>query len=145
VEKVSYDDVQDFLDRLNARHQGEVLYRLPTEAEWEYADRAGVSAAYPFGSDASLLPVFAWYENNSGGQTHDVAQLKSNAWGLYDMHGNVSQWVQYEPDPKIGRPIVRGGSFLESAKRLRSAQRFGQSKDDRYSTIGFRLVREVLQ
>ena len=89
---VSWDDAVSFCAKLSAlpaeRAAGRV-YRLPTEAEWEYACRAGTTTAYSFGDDASLLVDFAWFGGNSGGQTHPVGQKKPNPWGLYDMHGNV--------------------------------------------------------
>src|SRR4029434_679147 len=88
VEQVSWEDVQEFIRRLHAR-EGGAAYRLPTEAEWEYAARAGSTTAYCFGDDPRQLREYAWYSENSGGQTHPVGQLKPSAWGLYDMHGNV--------------------------------------------------------
>ena len=91
VERVSWRDVQAFLKKLK---QGEGVYRLPTEAEWEYACRAGTTTAYSFGEKASELNEYAWYSDNSNGSTHPVGQKKPNPWGLYDIHGNVWEWVQ---------------------------------------------------
>lgn len=119
-----------------------VFYRLPTEAEWEYACRAGTSTEYSFGDDASELDAYAWYRANSADRTHPVGQKKPNAWGLYDMHGNVSEWTfdQYAVDTythyaktgaknpvevptKLYPHVVRGGSFEDDAAALRSAAR----------------------
>jgi formylglycine-generating enzyme required for sulfatase activity len=88
VETVSKNEAQEFLSRLNARNDG-YKYRLPTEAEWEYAARAGSPA--PAGA---ALDEVAWYAANSGDETHPVGQKKPNAWGLYDMLGNVREWVE---------------------------------------------------
>jgi formylglycine-generating enzyme required for sulfatase activity len=93
VENVAWDDVQGFINRLNARESG-ARYRLPTEAEWEYAARAGSISVYSFGDDARQLGAYAWYGDNASSTTHPVGQKLSNAWGLYDMHGNVWEWVQ---------------------------------------------------
>jgi formylglycine-generating enzyme required for sulfatase activity len=105
VENVSWHDVQAFLQALNQKEAGNA-YRLPTEAEWEYACRASTTTAYSFGDDASQLGEYAWYEENSQERTHSVGQKKPNAWGLYDMHGNVWEWVQdcYH-DSYTGAPI----------------------------------------
>jgi formylglycine-generating enzyme required for sulfatase activity len=127
-------------------------YRLPTEAEWEYACRAGSRQAYSFGSDARELSRYGWYGENSGGKTRPVGQKKPNAWGLYDMHGNVREWCQdwfgkYSPEPAADPSgpfrgsvrVLRGGSWAGPAKDLRCAERrngFGGSERG-----GFRLVR----
>ncbi len=121
-----------------------VFYRLPTEAEWEYASRAGTATAYAFGDASSDLGEYAWYQANSNKETHPVGSKKPNAWGLYDMHGNVAEWTedQYVSDfyaklkgkttdnplvmPKKLYPhVVRGGSFMDEAAALRAANREG--------------------
>ncbi len=148
VENVSWEDAQNFISRLNGRNDGYV-YRLPTEAEWEYACRAGTTGDY-----AGNLYEMAWYENNSGNQTHPVGQKKPNAWGLYDMHGNVWEWVQdwydsysgkVETDPqgsstRSGR-VNRGGGWISTAAYCRSAVRRNDSPGYRDANLGFRLVR----
>jgi formylglycine-generating enzyme required for sulfatase activity len=154
VEQVWWDDVQAFIRKLNEK-EGVNLYRLPTEAEWEYAARAGTTTAYSFGDNASVLDQYAWYKDNAGEKTHPVAQLKPNAWGLYDMHGNVWEWVQdwYQrysaeavADPQgptsgthRGR---RGGAWNNLDQICRSANRYSVTgyRDD---FLGFRLVRTL--
>ncbi|SHH06243.1 formylglycine-generating enzyme family protein [Pedobacter caeni] len=119
-----------------------VFYRLPTEAEWEYASRAGSTEEYAFGNDAAQLAAYAWFKENSEGKTHIVGQKKPNQWGLYDMYGNVAEWTydQYAPDTyagisgakaknpvavpeKLYSHVIRGGSYDDVAKDLRSAAR----------------------
>ncbi|MEC5147730.1 SUMF1/EgtB/PvdO family nonheme iron enzyme [Chitinophaga sp. 212800010-3] len=116
-----------------------IFYRLPTAAEWEYACRAGSTTAYPFGEDGAQLKDYAWFSGNSSQKYHKVGQLKPNAWGLYDMLGNVEEWTldQYdekgianatEKDPQAiaGTKVsglLKGGSFQDDAQLLRSAAR----------------------
>lgn len=158
VEKVSWDDVQEFIKRLNAKEGGN-LYRLPSEAEWEYAARAGSSTLYSFGDSAGSLEDYAWFGNKGyGGDTHEVAQKKANDWGLYDMHGNVWEWVQdwYDPGyystspannptgPNTGQyRVYRGGSWVGSAINTRSSVRFSGLPVTRSNDIGFRLLKQI--
>jgi formylglycine-generating enzyme required for sulfatase activity len=93
VDSVSWNDAQKFIQKLNTL-EGRNAYRLPSEAEWEYAARAESTAAYCFGDDVKQLRDYAWYDENSENKTHPVGQLKPNARGVYDMHGNVWEWVQ---------------------------------------------------
>ncbi|MBF0627379.1 MAG: SUMF1/EgtB/PvdO family nonheme iron enzyme [Magnetococcales bacterium] len=156
VEQVSWNDLQDFISQLNSR--GEGRYRLPTEAEWEYAARSGTTTAYSFGNSSSNLSDYAWWGCNNGGnsecKTHPVAQKLPNLWGLYDMHGNVWEWIsdRYESytssavtDPHVysgPRGVFRGGSWANVAGHSRCANRFGGSTPDIHDTgVGARLVK----
>ena len=154
VEQVSWDDVQVFIKRLNAKEGGN-RYRLPTEAEWEYAARAGTDSTFSFGDDTASLGQYAWYEGNSGEKPHPVGQKKPNAWGLYDMHGNVWEWVQdwygenyYRKSPGTDPKgpssgsyrVGRGGSWVDSSGFCRSAQRICLIPGGRRFDRGFRLA-----
>ncbi len=153
VETVSWTDAQEFLRRLGK--QDGKLYRLPTEVEWEYAARAGSTGMYCFGNDPNLLSQYAWYKENSGGTTHPVGQLKPNAWGLYDMHGNVWEWAQdwYDESyyhksptddpqgPETGESrVLRGGSWDNGARYLRVSCRRWDDPGDRDDDLGFRCA-----
>jgi len=162
VEQVSWDDAQAFIAKMNQR--GEGTYRLPAEAEWEYAARAGSTTAFANGdiTNTDCSPVdpnlnaMGWYCGNSGDTTHPVGQKQANAWGLYDMHGNIFEWVEddyhsnyngaptdgsaWVSSPRGSSRIIRGGSLGDYAQWCSSAYRDGFSPD---TTIGgFRLVRE---
>ena len=156
---ISWDDVQEFIARLN-RAEGAWWYRLPTEAEWEYACRAGSGTAWSFGADAGQLDQYAWYRDNAGDAGHAVGTKLPNRWGLYDMHGNVWEWVQDRYDPAYyaagpasgdwtdppgpasgsGR-VVRGGGFGSRAADLRSANRGLLEAAAVQPDLGARLVR----
>jgi len=118
-------------------------YRLPTEAEWEYACRAGTTTKWSFGDDESKLKEYAWYRNNSDGKTHPVGEKKPNPWGFYDMHGNVREWCEdlYDDDKKY--KVLRGGSSSDYANYTRSANRDGSYPTIRSFYRGFRLLRTL--
>ena len=152
VENVSWEEAQAFIAKLNAS-EGHDRYRLPTEAEWEYACRAGSETKYSFGDDAGELGKYAWYSGNSGRKTHPVGQKQPNIWGLYDMHGNVEEWVQewkgeysagaaVDPQgPEAGeRRVLRGGSWNYGAEGCRSAHRIRFRPGYRADYYGFRLA-----
>jgi formylglycine-generating enzyme required for sulfatase activity len=164
VETVSRDEARDFLARLNARNDG-FRYRLPTEAEWEYAARAGTTAAQP-----APLDDIAWYDANSGDETHPVGRKKPNAWALYDMFGNVREWVEdlfardfyasspvADPTgPQAGQAggrgrmrqllVVRGGAWDNPASFVRASARYHYYGPTlRLSDIGFRAARDPVK
>ncbi|TLU53196.1 MAG: tetratricopeptide repeat protein, partial [Chlorobium sp.] len=138
VETVSWDDAQVFIQKLNTL-SGKQLYRLPTEAEWEYAIRAGSTSEYYFGDDAKL-GEYAWYSGNSGNTTHPVGQKKPNGWGLYDMAGNVWEWTDSWYDSNRSYRVIRGGSWYGNAEYCRSAYRNYVTPVHRNDDVGFRLV-----
>ena len=159
VEFVSWHDVQEFIAKLNAA-AGEAVYRLPTEAEWEYACRAGTTTRWSLGDedgdDKSLLGNYAWYDCNDGCDTKAVGGKLPNRWGLHDMHGNVWEWVQdwfdydyYNRSPRVdplgpssgSRRVIRGGSFSFFAQYVRSAERYRHLPGDRHGDVGVRLLR----
>lgn len=153
VERVSWNDVQNFLNKLNLIDK-RFSYRLPSEAEWEYSARAGTTTAYWFGNSPEALPDQAWFARNSAGQTHAVGLKSANAFGLYDICGNVWQWTndwygQYpaedQQDPtgfeRGVTKVLRGGSSFSPAADLRSAARTRLPPQGWGFDIGFRLVR----
>jgi formylglycine-generating enzyme required for sulfatase activity len=115
--------------------------RLPTEAEWEYAARAGTTTVWSFGGDATLTGEYAWYNQNAGDRPHPVAEKKPNLWGLYDVHGNVWEWVADGALP--GHRVLRGGSFSDPAQFVRSANKIGHKPDERKENFGFRCARNA--
>ncbi len=160
VEQVWWESAVEFCRRLS--EQEGVTYRLPTEAEWEYACRAGSVGRWCFGDDESSLEQYAWYTKNSGDSAHPVGRKKPNAWGLYDMHGNVLEWcedwygndyyrqfadkVAVDPAGPLGGStrVLRGGSWWDGASYCRSACRFrGDRGPLRFDHLGFRLARTV--
>ncbi|MFL6214136.1 MAG: formylglycine-generating enzyme family protein [Blastocatellia bacterium] len=150
VEQVSWNDVQEFIGRLNALDDG-YAYRLPTEAEWEYACRAGSNGDY-----AGKLDAMAWVDENSQQMSHPVGEKQPNAWGLYDMHGNVFEWCEdyydagyYAQSPSVDPRgpetgsfrVKRGGGWMFSASFARSAARDLFAPSYRFNYVGFRLLR----
>lgn len=165
VENVSWNEVQVFFSKLNAlenARENNQIFRLPTEAEWEYAVRAGTETAYFFGNDESKLKEYAWFLKNSGFETHPVGLKKPNPWGLYDIYGNVWEWVQdeyhisYKGAPADGRAwenlfpsisiparVRRGGGWNGNAGSCRSAERLFAAQDKRLNSLGFGAVWEI--
>ena len=153
VETVSWFTVQEFIKTLNEKSDGK--YRLPTEAEWEFACRGGTTTLYCFGNDRSKVEEYSWFGRNDG-ETHPVGQKRSNNWGIYDMHGNVWEWTQdwyqenyFSISPKIDPKgpsygtykVRRGGSWRHFRNFCRSASRALRNPYDEYPFIGFRLAR----
>jgi formylglycine-generating enzyme required for sulfatase activity len=154
VENVNWDDANYFIKKLNKLTEGGNLeYRLPTEAEWEYACRAENTGEYCFGDDEYELVNYAWYDKNSEKTTHRVGLKRPNVWGLYDMHGNVWEWaadwhgdypkgeVTDPKGPKVGSArMLRGGSCNLEAQLARSAFRSWYVAVSRIRSFGFRLA-----
>lgn len=160
VEKVNWDDATNYCGKLTQQELGAgripsgSQYRLPTEAEWEYACRAGTSTRFSYGDDPDYtnLGNYGWYTNNSDLTTHPVGLKLPNPWGLYDIHGNVWEWCQnrygdypggsiFDPQgPATGSyRVVRGGGWGSAPWNCRSARRFGNA-DIRSYIVGFRVV-----
>jgi formylglycine-generating enzyme required for sulfatase activity len=150
---VAKDGYVDWLSKKTGK-----TYRLLSEAEREHVTRAGSTTIYYFGNDAAALGQYAWYSANSGNQTHPVGEKKPNAFGLYDMHGNVLEWVEdcyhdsYQGAPTDGSPwttkycgsaITRNGDARSGPISLRSARRSSESIDKRYEELGFRVGRTL--
>ncbi|MGD0092653.1 MAG: formylglycine-generating enzyme family protein, partial [Planctomycetota bacterium] len=153
VEQVSWLDAQEFCKKLGQK-TGKTV-RLPTEAEWEYACRSGTTTRYNTGDKDSDLEQAAWFNKNSGGHTNAVGQKKPDAWGLYDMHGNVWEWCAdwfndkyYQESPPVdpkgpasGRDrVLRGGSWNYYPDQCRAARRGGRTPGNRFADLGFRLA-----
>jgi formylglycine-generating enzyme required for sulfatase activity len=159
IEQVSLLNAARFcklLSELREEKKAGRVYRCPTEAEWEYACRAGSKTKYSFGDDESKLGEFAWFFLNSDSQTHPVGKKKPNAWGLYDMHGNVWEWCSDSygdyPKEKVTDPdytsfssgrVNRGGSYRNNAERCRAAGRDQYPASSAISSLGFRVALSV--
>ncbi len=167
VEQVSWENIQPFLAKLNTARTRRVpaakmgsaatamKFALPTEAQWEYACRAGTTTAFCFGDNAAMLGQYGWVKGNSDGKTHPVGELKANAWGLHDMLGNVWEWCadRWAPDYYANSPmdnppgpgtgsdrVRRGGGWNDNAGLCRSAHRSRSTPVSRTSRLGFRLA-----
>jgi formylglycine-generating enzyme required for sulfatase activity len=168
VENVNYKDCQAFLKKLEEKFGPTgAKFSLPTEAQWEYACRAGTTTRYYFGDSEKDLDQYAWFAGHADRRTHPVGEKKPNAWGLYDMHGSVSQWcadcygedyykaspandptgpadkasAANDPTGSTGRPrVYRGGGYVDEASDCRAARRGKQSAHIPGSFLGFRVV-----
>jgi formylglycine-generating enzyme required for sulfatase activity len=153
VERVRWDDAVEFCKKLSTMDDRK--YRLPTEAEWEYACRAGATTKWCFGDDGVSLKDYAWYDDNADDRPHPVGQRKPNRWGLFDMHGNVWEWCSDwhtrggysklpEEDPTGAvtgsSRVIRGGSWYAAATICRSAYRDWYHPTYRHHDRGFRVV-----
>jgi formylglycine-generating enzyme required for sulfatase activity len=170
VEQVSWEDIQLFLEKLRVASTlrlpaGEspstgkrLQFALPTEVQWEYACRGGTKTFWYDGNTEESLRESGWYRRNSDSQTHPVGQLKANAWGLCDMHGNAWEWCAdwYGEDyygqsplndpsgpPKGSHRVIRGGSWYNTPWSCRSANRYAYAPDSRTNMLGFRLACEI--
>ena len=156
VDEISWNAATKFCKKLSKIT--EKNYRLPTEAEWEYACRAGTTTEYYWGDSDKDVGIYEWYSGNSGSKSHPVGLKKPNPWGLFDISGNVYEWVndryalEYykqspEMDPKgakVGNErIFRCGSWAFGPNDLRASARGHKSQDHKYSNSGFRVVLEI--
>ena len=148
VERVSWDDCHEFLKKLNDMPEVKasgLVFRLPSEAEWEYACRAGATGEYCKLADGTeitknKLDDVAWFDDNSGGKTHPVGQKKPNAFGLYDMHGNVWEWCEDLYRAGDSDRVRRGGGWNNGARYCTAGYRGYDFPDDRYDSLSFRLA-----
>jgi len=167
---VSWEDAAKFCTELtlDERQSGQLaateVYHLPTEAEWEYACRAGSTTSWSFGNDATELATYGWFENNARSPGHEyphaVGDKLANSWGLYDIHGNVGEWcsdwfdhfshstvgITADPQGPVSgsQRVNRGGSWYSTAQNARSAFRISDGPEVRFSFIGFRAVRTIV-
>ena len=156
VRRVTWLDAVAYCKWLSQREAKTI--RLPSEAEWEYACRASSHQNYCFGNDESLLDQSAWYKNNAQGTTHDIGSKKPNAWGIYDMHGNIWEWTldryadNYSHTPTNGKAhkvqsdqgmTLRGGAWSGEAQNCRSSRRINLGANSRNYFVGFRIVVEL--
>jgi formylglycine-generating enzyme required for sulfatase activity len=158
VERVSWNKAVEFCRRLSDLPEEKAagaVYRLPTEAEWEYACRAGTTTLFCFGNGATSLQQYAWWRGNAGERTHPVGRLQPKAWGLFDVHGNVWEWCRdrhngqhYGPSRAIdpagpatgSRRVIRGGSWFNGAGQCRSASRYDDLPHIEFHNLGFRVL-----
>ena len=161
---VNWDDATDFckklteIERKSGKLKADEEYRLPTEAQWEYACRAGTETAFSFGDDESKLGEYAWFDGNARDEqyAHKFGTKKPNPWGLHDMHGNVLEWCSDWGDDKLSggtdpvgpnagsSRVIRGGGWGYSASDCRSANRSNCRPAYRFGNFGFRIVRVLL-
>jgi len=154
VETASWNDIQGFLEKLNGGQRGSP-FALPTEAQWEYACRAGTGTRFCFGDGDDGLGEYAWFLQNSQNTTRATGQKRPNTWGLHDMHGNVWEWCasphleRYDGSEQKGAEaggnlrVLRGGSWLYDPRYCRSALRYWGVPEDRTGLVGFRVVRST--
>ena len=156
IHYVSWVECNEFINKLNTFIDKKFTVSLPTEAEWEYACRAGSASMYSFTTSVRTLGDYAWYGSNSAKRTHPVGLKRPNAWGLRDMHGNVLEWVSdiYSSRPYVAGTVTdpkgptgygsyrvqRGGSWSSAASGCRSAKRLERYRTSHYSDVGFRIV-----
>jgi len=156
VERVTWFHVQEYIEKLNEKTG--LNYRLPTEAEWEYAARGGVLSRGDKYSGSNSLDSIAWYDANSANEAHPIGRKKPNELGIFDMSGNIYEWCSdwYSPDyyrvsekenpagpPEGIKRVIRGGSWFFDRSGLRVAEREGGNPDFRYGYVGFRLCRSA--